>query len=106
MISLVQQRCQFHAYREAVARCPECGRFFCRECVTEHEDRMICASCLRRIAATPASAPGVWRTMMRQVLALGAGLILAWCVFYAAGRWLAGLPGEFHEGTIWSNMMD
>ncbi|MCI0613826.1 rhomboid family protein, partial [bacterium] len=38
-----KQRCFFHSQREAVVRCPECGRYYCRECVTEHLDRLLCA---------------------------------------------------------------
>ncbi len=49
MTELWTQRCQFHALREAVARCPECQRYFCRECVTEHDERLLCASCLRKL---------------------------------------------------------
>ena len=36
MSNLIHQRCSNHPGREAAVRCPECGRFFCRECVTEH----------------------------------------------------------------------
>jgi hypothetical protein len=46
MQDLTHQRCYHHQFREAVARCPECGRFFCRECITEHADKVLCASCL------------------------------------------------------------
>jgi hypothetical protein len=44
MQDITQQRCLNHMLREAVARCPECSRFFCRECITEHEDKVLCAS--------------------------------------------------------------
>ena len=46
MTALAHQRCFNHALREAAARCPGCGNFFCRECVTEHDDRVLCAACL------------------------------------------------------------
>src|SRR2546429_9979935 len=49
--NLIHQRCFNHALREAAARCPECGHFYCRECITEHEDRVICANCLAKLAA-------------------------------------------------------
>ena len=32
MNDLLYQRCFNHVLREAVARCPECLRYFCREC--------------------------------------------------------------------------
>ena len=44
MEDLVHQRCFNHMLREAVACCPECRRYFCRECVTEHEDKVLCAA--------------------------------------------------------------
>jgi hypothetical protein len=46
MTAVAHQRCLHHHEREAVARCPECGHYFCRECITEHDERVICASCL------------------------------------------------------------
>jgi hypothetical protein len=105
MTALVQQRCQFHHFREAVARCPGCGRYFCRECVTEHEDRMICASCLRQMTAkTSGASRAVWRVIGRIALG-GAGVMLAWAWFYILGRCLLNMPSNFHEGSVWVNMM-
>ena len=49
MQNLAHQRCFNHAVREAVARCPECGQCFCRECITEHDDRVVCAACLKKL---------------------------------------------------------
>jgi hypothetical protein len=94
--SLIHRRCLHHPGREAVALCPECRRFYCRECVTEHAGRMICAGCVARLASVggaPArSAPAVW-----WALALG-GLLLAWLVFYYFGMSLARIPSSFHGG--------
>ena len=53
------QRCRNHAEREAVARCPGCGHHFCRECVTEHDDRILCAACLRKLTAC--ELPNLWK---------------------------------------------
>ena len=91
---LVQQRCHNHSAREAVARCPECGQFFCRECVTEHDDRVICTACLRKLARKPLTqrrgfilaAPG---------RASVAALLLVWFFFYLIGESLAALPIPF-----------
>ena len=44
----LQQRCWNHEAREAACRCPACGRSYCRECVSEHEGRLLCAACLSR----------------------------------------------------------
>ena len=32
--------------REAVARCPQCHRTFCRECICDHEGKALCSDCL------------------------------------------------------------
>ena len=85
-----------------MARCPICLRFFCRECVTEHEDRVICAECLRKIvAARAARASGVGR-WAGALLPL-AGLMIAWLFFYAVGRSLLLIPASVHDGTVWES---
>ena len=96
---LSQKRCFNHAARSAVARCPRCERFFCRECVTEHEGRVICASCLRRLFE-PGRTRRIGGGVLRGLFAL-AGMAAAWAVFYYAGRLMLGLSSTFHEGTIW-----
>jgi hypothetical protein len=101
MISnLAQQRCFNHAAREAVARCPECTRFFCRECITEHDDRVLCAACLRK----QADAPRVRRRGFIHALHFAQallGLLVAWFFFFLIGESLLRLPDTFHEGTLW-----
>ena len=100
MTNLAQQRCFNHGEREAVARCPECARFFCRECITEHEDRVVCTACLGRLAHVPLlrrrSFAGLFR--LGQCLL---GLVLAWFFFYMVGTGLLAMPASFHEGTLW-----
>jgi len=81
----IQQRCWNHEAREAVCRCPECGRSFCRECVTEHEARLLCASCLVAVTRARHSPRGVVRRLLPAAMAL-AGILLAWTVFYSAGE--------------------
>lgn len=98
--ALAYQRCFNHAQREAVARCPQCGQFFCRECITEHDDRVICAACLRKVARVPL----LQRRGFAGALRLGQcllGLLMAWFFFYLIGEGLVSLPTSFHEGTIW-----
>jgi len=86
--------------REAVARCPECRRFYCRECITEHDDRVICAACLRKltVADAPRHASLAW---LRASLQAVAGLLLIWIFFYFLGAALLSIPSSFHEGTVW-----
>lgn len=95
---LVLARCFNHAGREAVARCPRCSRYFCRECVTEHDDQLICAACLAQPAA---DGPGHWLAGGYSLIAGAMGLAIAWGCFYFVGRLLLRLPSSFHEGTIW-----
>ena len=95
----IQQRCWNHDAREAMCRCPQCGRSFCRECVTEHESRLLCASCLR-IAAQAAAAR---RGKLRRLAAVGmtvAGVLLAWAIFFAAGESLIAIT-ESSERVSW-----
>jgi hypothetical protein len=100
MVSITQQRCFNHATREAVARCPACKQFFCRECVTEHDDRVVCASCLKKLTHKPLAQ----RFGLGRILVIGQalfGFILAWYFFFLIGQGLLELPASFHEGTLW-----
>jgi hypothetical protein len=99
MPELVHQRCQHHSLREAVARCPECARFYCRECVTEHEDRVLCASCLRALLQRPEQTARPSRLWLGAQLACS--LVAAWFFFYLIGQVLLSLDSSFHEGTLW-----
>jgi len=103
MESLSQQRCQNHAHREAVACCPECARFFCRECITEHDDRVICASCLKKLAGQAASKARRFQGLETICLGLLSFLFL-WIVFYSIGRGLLSIPSSFHDGTLWKEL--
>jgi hypothetical protein len=91
---IINQRCWRHSSREAVARCPECARFFCRECVVEHLGRMICSDCMAR--KTAAGASGRFSTVRWSVFAAG-GFLLAWVIFYYLGVMLARVPSDFFE---------
>ena len=97
---LANQRCFNHAEREAVARCPVCRRFFCRECITEHDDRVICAQCLRALARVPLLKRPGWLNTFALARCL-LGLLTAWFFFYLIGQGLLAVPSSFHEGTFW-----
>lgn len=94
----LHQRCWNHETREAVCRCPGCGRGFCRECVAEHEQRLLCAACLRAAVQTPARRPAK-RMLARAALAL-AGILLAWIVLFCAGEAILAFTGRL-EQTAW-----
>lgn len=103
MIQTISERCYHHHQREAVVRCPECRRFFCRECVTEHDDRMLCSVCLSRLAGTGRKMDRRW---IRRLLLAGQGILgflLLWYAFYLVGLMLLAIPHAFHEGTIWES---
>lgn len=100
MSEISQQRCFNHTSREAVARCPECRRCFCRECVTEHEDRVLCAACLRKLAARGERRRRRWQgvgLLLRATL----GFLVLWTLLYYAGQILLRIPSSVHEGTLW-----
>ena len=95
----LQNRCWNHEAREAVCQCPQCGRSFCRECVTEHESRLMCAACLRHAA----QAASVRRGRLRRMAAAGltlAGVILAWAVYFGAAQGLITVS-ERSERMAW-----
>lgn len=99
-MSLLLQRCFHHADREAAARCPSCQRFYCRECVTEHEGRMTCANCVARLHApqsTKRSGSRLFKSAMGSIFSIG-GILLAWLIFYYLGMGLARIPSTFHGG--------
>ena len=101
MEQLVHQRCFHHSLREAVARCPECRQFYCRECITEHEDRVICATCLKAITAVVATPSRRSMAWLLPLLQSAVGVCLTWLFFYVIGAALLSLPSSFHEGTVW-----
>ncbi len=100
MADLAHHRCLNHEVREAVARCPACAQFFCRECITEHDGVIRCASCLRQQTAAPAARRANWTLLGRASLA-ALGFLACWLWFYAAGQILLAPPSAFHEGTMW-----
>lgn len=98
----LQQRCWNHEAREAVCRCPACGRSFCRECVTEHERRLLCAACLRLSGVSRAAAGRqAWRSLLPGGMLL-AGLLLSWIFFYGAAGSLSFFS-ERAEQSSWQS---
>lgn len=94
VLGLRHSRCLFHPLREAAARCPHCGGTFCRECVTDEDDKLACPPCLRRMARPPAprSSSARW---FRQTLAGLAVLACLVALFFALLRWRVNTP-ELH----------
>ena len=100
MLALADQRCFNHSSREAVARCPECSRFFCRECITEHEDRVLCAACLKKSQPSKKLKLSALGSFIKTGQFLF-GVVLIWLFFHYLGQALLLLPTSFHDGTIW-----
>jgi hypothetical protein len=100
MRDLAHQRCFNHAAREAVARCLECTKFFCRECITEHDDRILCTACLKTVARTTGKQTRAFGRMIRFVQCV-VGVLVAWFFFFLIADILAQLPDSFHEGNLW-----
>ena len=100
MLPIAQQRCFLHEFREAVARCPLCRNAFCRECVTEHEGRVVCAACLKKILIEQSAKKRRFLRLVAAALPI-IGLLIAWIVFYGIGRTLMLVPASVHDGTAW-----
>jgi len=100
MQNLAHQRCFNHAGREAVARCPECGQSFCRECITEHDDRVVCAACLKKLTQQPLVRYTAFAWLLRFTQCVF-GILVVWFFFFLIGDGLSKLPDSFHEGTLW-----
>ena len=97
MPAILASRCLLHPHRESVARCPECHQAYCRECITEHDGRVMCASCLRQLTRglerKPLRLGGLWRPFQ-----VTFGIVVAWLLFFLLGHFLLQIPSEWHEG--------
>ena len=95
--ALARQRCWTHAQREAVSRCPACRRFYCRECVTEHDGRLLCVQCLLAGTAVNAARPGTrWLVLLAAAVL---GVLVSFVVFYTTGYVLQQLPPAWASGA-------
>ena len=84
--SVVQQHCWNHTVRGAVCRCPVCHRPFCRECVSEHDSRLLCATCIRAAVSEPDRARRSTRIWAPAVIL--ASTLLAWAIFFSLGQFI------------------
>ena len=104
MMPLAQQVCLRHPEREAVARCVRCSDFFCRECIIEHEGRLVCGSCLGALTKRGPTGSSRWAGVVRTALNAMLGFLCAWICFYELGRMLLAMPSEFHKPAIFERM--
>lgn len=96
----IRQQCWNHEAREAVCRCPGCAHSYCRECVTEHEARLLCAVCLRKALA--GSGEQRHKRRVPAIVLLAGGILFSWVLFLG----VAGGISEFSarmEQAAWQN---
>ena len=91
-----QRRCFNHAQREAAARCPECWKDYCRECITEQSGKLLCANCLKAKSESKISPLRIREWLIIGILVL-AGILSSWLFFYFCARVLAAIPDRFHH---------
>jgi hypothetical protein len=103
MNTLALQRCLNHPAREAAARCVECAGHFCRECVVEHDGRLLCAACLRKASKTSALRE-LWLARVWTFLRTAGALLVLWLAFFSLGKILLAIPSSFHEGDFWKHL--
>ncbi len=87
MPRLALHRCFHHEDREAVCRCPNCARYFCRECVAPHDGRLLCSPCVLNLAAAASDTEAVRRVPrgIGQVFLAVLTLLMVWLIFFLAG---------------------
>lgn len=99
--NVAHQHCWNHPLRGAVCRCPACQRPFCRECVSEHDTRLLCAACIKSFTRAPGQSHARTRRLRLAVLAL-ATAVLAWIAFFSLGQILMG-SATLAELSAWHN---
>lgn len=98
---LAQARCYNHPAREAVAICTVTGNPFCRECIVEHEGKMVSAEIVAQCLPVAEEAKSSWRGAALRALLSALALLLLAYGFYLLGRILLAMPNRFHEGVLW-----
>ena len=76
--------------------CPGCTRFYCRECVSEHEGRYLCTTCLKNATGDTSTVQKA-RTFIRPLLKLSFAMLLLFAFFSILGDGLSKLPTLFFE---------
>lgn len=109
--SIASTTCLVHEERAAAARCPSCRRFFCSECITEHDGKLTCAICLNAeseevVAAVPKTESGRLSKVFAWVrpfpiFQLLIAITLMFALYLLLSRVILSIPNDFHEGTIW-----
>lgn len=102
--AILHRDCQNHRGREAAAFCADCRKPFCRECVIEHEDQVLCALCVSsRAPDKPAKKFSVLQAFIP--LASLISFFLLWLLFYGLAYLLILIPATFHDGLFWNRFL-
>jgi hypothetical protein len=88
---LSQRRCRNHTERPAAGRCPLCAFFYCRECITEHDGRLLCAACVDKSALSTQVEKG--RGWLQPAALLLAAFLGTWLIMAV----IEGLLFELHD---------
>jgi len=99
LATLTQTRCFNHGQREAVARCPACRRHYCRECVTEHDHRLLCASCIAA-AGEKKTKPRRFTLPLAPLVQLAVAIVVYWVAFLCLGAGLLMVPTVNHDAML------
>jgi hypothetical protein len=100
-VVIARQRCLNHPAREAVARCTVCTRYYCRECVVESDERLMCAACLGASRKAKAQPRRRFAALQLWIVA-AAGFMMAWAVFYVIGLALLMIPSG-SGAAVWGS---
>lgn len=93
--NLVKKICHNHPQREAVAKCPICDHFYCRECVTEHDSKFVCVGCLSTISKKEKKSSNILFKVVRLIVLSIFSILTAWYFFNIIGSLLLKIPSSF-----------
>jgi uncharacterized membrane protein YvbJ len=97
--ALRERKCVNHASREAVARCPECKKDFCRECITEHNNKMLCTNCLHEKTKRK-EAKKKKLEILFTIFLFCLGMLISYYFFFGLASMLSEIPDQFHNGEF------
>lgn len=99
MGEIIRLRCTNHAGREAVAICTRCSGSFCRECISECEQRVVCAHCLAALGKASRQKRGLLGLLF-QTSWCALSFVFLWAVCYYFGKILLSAPSAFYRSVL------
>jgi len=92
MPELSNIRCQNHIEREAAAICMKCQNYFCKECITEYDDKMLCKNCIDDLLKKNKTTHRK-KINLKQFFAIITTTLFLWIIFYSSGKFLISISG-------------